>query len=380
MNRFIIGLLAAVTGVTVAPMAASAQDLSGCGRNAIPADRCAAWQSAARTTALSRAIEQLDGNAAALAKDGRISPEKAEAQRASLAASQAAWETFAERHCALPGAHPEGPEACRNQMIRERLAELQDPDLPEPGSEDKSWSKRRLRQSPSYTQAFVTLTLDGPPMRTLADRAALAKGPHETREWENRKQVWDFQKKIREVRGFGPLTSDFIAAEWDMLRFDPETGAPLHQAPERIEGSPADNSWDKNEAEAFASRLPACMRNMADPQCRVHYSPELGCRYDAEMAAFCQAKFDGLRDVFQSYDIADPDHREHFYRAVACLTPAPLGEGFAGTFLASASPPPVEASNVAGGPCSALGLVRDGGGWSASGVPVFGVAMDLEIR
>lgn len=378
MNRFTTGLILTVIGLLGLQGSATAQE-TDCERNALAADRCAAWQSAVQATSLSQTLGQIDSHLAALARKGTIPPEKAEAQRAKLAASQAAWQTFIERHCALPAAHPQGPDACRRQMAEARLAELQDPDLPEKGSEDKSWSQRRLLQSPFHTEAWVMLRIAGPPMRTVADRVALATGPRETQDWAFRKRVSDFQKKIRAVSGFGPLTSGFIAAEWDMLRYHPETGVALHQAPGRVEGSPADNTWDKNEAEAFASRLPACMRNMADPQCRVQYSTELGCRYDAEMAQFCQAKLDGLREGFQAYSLANPDDRDHFYKAVACLTPVPLDASFSGTFLAAASNP-AGAISTEGRPCSELGLVPDGNGWSARGVPVFGIALDLEIR
>jgi hypothetical protein len=149
-----------------------------------------------------------------------------------------------------------------------------------------------------------------------------------------------------------------------------------------MEGSPADNSWDKNEAEAFAARLPACLKNLADPQCRVQFSTELGCRYDAEMAAFCQAKLEGLRDVFQSFSAANAEHRDRVYSAVACLTPAPIDERFSQSFLTPATHQETASAraSVEGKPCSDLGLVSDGAGWSAKAASVFGATMDLEIR
>lgn len=382
MIRFATGFFLAATGMLLAAAPALAQDMSDCARNALTPERCAAWQSAAQAESLSLTLRQLDAHITALAATGRIAREEAEVQRTRLAASQTAWETFRDRQCALPGAHPAGAGACRRAMTEARLSELQDPDVPERGQEDKSWSERRVLQSPFHRNAWIMLRLGGPPMRTVSDRAALATGPRETQDWNFRKAVSDFQAKIRSVSGFGPLTSGFIAAEWDMLRYDPETGARLHQAPETIEGSPADNNWDKNEAEAFAARLPACLKNLADPQCRVQYSTELGCRYDADMAAFCQAKLDGLREIFQSYAATNPEHRDHVYKAVACLTPVAFDARFSQSFLDPASQQKASSgtAQAEGKPCSELGLASDGTGWTAKAVPVFGVTMDLEIR
>lgn len=377
MSRFATGLFVVLVSMA-AP--ALAQETSDCEKHALAPERCEAWRSAAQAEALSLTLRQLDAHIADLAATGRIGQGKAEAQRSRLAASQAAWETFSARHCALAGAHSAGPEACRQAMVEARLDELLDPDIAEAGLADKSWSERRVQQSAFQRDAWVMLRLGVPPMRTVADRVALATGPRKVQDWIFRKDVSDFQAKIRQVSGFGPLTSAFIAAEWDMLRYDPETGARLHQSPETIEGSPADNNWDKNEAEAFAARLPACLKNLADPQCRVQYSTELGCRYDADMAAFCQAKLDGLRGVFQSFSATNPEHRDGFYKAVACLTPAPFDETFSQSFLTGMHQ---QASNPSGGEnklCSELGLTADGDGWSARNVPVFGTTMDLEIR
>lgn len=380
MIRFSIGLLLA--GIVFSAGAVRAQDASDCEKNGLLPERCLAWRSAAEAASFSLTLGQLDAHIAALAKAGRISQAKADARRQTLATSQAAWQTFRDRQCALPGAHPDGAEACRSQMAEARLAELQDPDVPEAGLEDKSWSERRVLQSPFYRGAWITLRLRAPPMRTVADRVALATGPRETQDWSFRKEVSDFQTKIRTVSGFGPLTSGFIAAEWDMLRYDPETGARLHQGPETIEGSPADNNWDKNEAEAFAAKLPACLRNLADPQCRVQYSTELGCRYDADMAAVCQTRLDGLRGVFKSFNVTTPEHRDQFYKAIACLTPAPFDERFTRSFLVpdSLKKAAPNSSSIEGRPCSDLGLAADGNGWAATGASVFGVTMDLEIR
>lgn len=358
---------------------AEAQDQADCARNALPPGLCQAWQIAVQTESLSQTLRLLDGGIEARAAAGGIAQEKAADQRARLAASQAAWETFRDRQCAVAGAHPDGTEACRQSMAEERLAELQNPDIAEAGAEGESWSERRVRQSPFHTDAWVMLRLGGPPMRTIADRVALATGPRQAQDWSFRKWVSDFQAKIRAASGYGPLTSGFVAAEWDMLRYDPESGVRLHAAPETIAGSPADNSWDKDEAGAFAARLPSCLKNLADPQCRVQYSTELGCRYDADMAAFCQQKLDGLRGVFQSYSLDDPQHRDDFYKAVACLTPVPIDTTFSQTFLAGRN----LASNPAGAegrPCSELGFTADGKGWSARDVPLFGTRMDLEIR
>lgn len=379
MSRFATGLLLAIIAMPGTATLAGAQDISDCARNALPPDLCRAWQSAVQAESLSRTLRQLDARTEALAASGRIAQEKAADQRARLAASEAAWEIFRDRQCALAGAHPAGTDACRQAMAEARLAELQDPDAPEAGAEDKSWSERRVRQSPFHTDAWVMLRLGGPPMRTVADRVALATGPRQAQDWSFRKWVSDFQAKIRAASGYGPLTSGFVAAEWDMLRYDPESGVRLHAAPETIAGSPADNSWDKDEAGAFAARLPSCLKNLADPQCRVQYSTELGCRYDADMAAFCQQKLDGLRGVFQSYSLDDPQHRDDFYKAVACLTPVPIDTTFSQTFLAGRN----LASNPAGAegrPCSELGFTADGKGWSARDVPLFGTRMDLEIR
>jgi hypothetical protein len=377
MSRLATGLFVAMV-LMAAP--ALAQEVSDCEKHALAPERCGAWRSAAQAEALALTLRQLDAHIADLAATGRIAQEKAAAQRARLAASQAAWETFSERHCALAGVNPAGPEACRQTMVEARLDELLDPDVAEASLADKSWSERRVLQSAFQRDAWVMLRLGVPPMRTVADRVALATGPRKVQDWSFRKDVSDFQAKIRQVSGFGPLTSGFIAAEWDMLRYDPETGTRLHQSPETIEGSPADNNWDKNEAEAFAARLPACLKNLADPQCRVQYSTELGCRYDADMATFCQAKLDGLRGVFQSFSATNPEHRDHFYKAVACLTPAPFDETFSQSFLAGID---LQTSNPSGGEhklCSELGFKADGNGWSARNVPVFGTVMDLEVR
>lgn len=380
MNRLATGVLLTAISILGAT-AASAQDISDCERNALVPERCAAWRSAAQAESLALTHRQLDAHIAALATEGRITPEKAETQRTRLAASQVAWETFRDRQCALSGSHPSGTDACRQAMTEARLSELQDPDVPETGLEDKSWSERRVHQSPFQRNAWIMLRLGVPPMRTVADRVALSDGPREAQDWNFRKAVSDFKAKIRATSGFGPLTSGFVAAEWDMLRYDPETGVRLHNAPETIEGSPADNTWDKNEAEAFAARLPACLKNLADPQCRVQYSTELGCRYDDEMAAFCQAKLEGLRDIFQSYSATNPEHRDRVYKAVACLTPVPLDAQFSQSFLAAGQRKTASKhASAEGKPCSDLGLASDGAGWSAKAVPVFGVTMDLEIR
>jgi uncharacterized protein YecT (DUF1311 family) len=382
MKGFATRFFLAAFGIFFAAAPVFAQDISDCERNALTPERCAAWQSAVQAESLSLTLRRLDAHIAALAASGRIAQEKAGAQREKLAASQTAWETFRDRHCALSGSHPAGTSACRQLMTEARLSELQDPDVPEAGEENKSWSERRVLQSSFHRNAWIMLRIAGPPMRTVSDRVALATGPRETQDWNFRKAVSDFQVKIRAVSGFGPLSSGFIAAEWDMLRYDPETGSRLHQAPETIEGSPADNNWDKNEAEAFAARLPACLKNLADPQCRVQYSTELGCRYDAEMAAVCQAKLDGLREVFQSYSLANPEHRDHVYKAVACLTPVPFDDRFSQSFLVTGirQKAASETTRAEGKPCSELGLAPDGTGWSAKAVPVFGVTMDLEVR
>lgn len=380
MNHVAMGLLLAVLSSTAT--LADAQDISNCARNALPPDLCRAWQNAVQAEALSRTIRQLDAQTETLAAAGRISQEKAADQRARLAASQAAWENFRNRQCALADTHTAGADACRQAMTEARLAELQDPDAPAADAKDDGWSERRVRQSPFHTDAWVMLRLGGPPMRTVADRVALAAGPRQVQDWNFRKWVSDFPAKMRAASGFGPVTSGFIAAEWDMLRYDPETGARLHPAPETIEGSPADNRWDKNEAEAFAARLPTCLKNLADPQCSVQYSTELGCRYDADMAAFCQAKLDELRGVFQSYSLDNPQHRDSFYKAVACLTPVSIDATFSRSFLRddnrqqAASDP----ASAEGKPCSRLGLAADGTGWSARDVSLFGMTLDLEIR
>ncbi|WEZ85653.1 DUF1311 domain-containing protein (plasmid) [Rhizobium sp. 32-5/1] len=382
MRRLSISLALIAICMLLNPNIAGAQDISDCERNALGTERCANWQAAVQAVSLQQTVERLDSHIAELAKAGRIAPEDAEAQRRKLVASQAAWEIYRDRQCALVGAHPEGPAACLRILTEARVLELQDPDIPEQSFKHRSWSERRLLQGQFQPQELVMLRLAGPPLRTVADRVALAKGPRQTQDWNFRKSVSDLQQKLREVSRFGPLTSSFIAAEWDALRYDPETGAPLHQFPERIEGSPADNTWDKNESQAFAARLPSCLRNLADPQCRVQYSTELGCRYDTDMAAFCQSKLDGLKEVFQSYSVTDPRHRDEVYKAIACLTPAPLDQPLSGTFLVpdTAQNARLEPGNVEGRPCSELGLEVDGDGWSARSVRVFDSTMDLEIR
>lgn len=382
MKRYALGLFLASVALLIIAGPSRSQETDDCAKHGLAQDACQAWRSAIRAEALSLILQQLDAHIGRLVSSGEIAEEKGAQQKARLAASQSAWETYRDLQCALPGAHAEGADACRQAMTEARLDELQDPDVAEPGQEDKSWSERRVLESPFHRNAWIMLRLGMQPMRTIADRVALATGPRETRDWSFRKQVFDFAPKIRQAAGFGPLTSAFIAAEWDMLRYDPETGTPLHQAPGKIEGSPADNSWDKHEAEAFAARLPACMRNLADPKCRVQYSTELGCRYDEDMARFCQAKMDGLRDVFQSYSVDNPENRAHFYSAVACLTPVPFDERFSGSFLTSGIKAKGVASMTAmeGRPCSAIGLTRDGEGWSARQVKVFGAVIDLEMR
>jgi len=382
MRRFSTSLALIAIGMLFNPNLAGAQDMSDCERNALGTERCANWQAATQVVAMRQTVERLDSHIAELAKEGRIAPEDAEAQRLKLVASQAAWEIYRDRQCRFAGAHPEGPAACLRTMTEARVLELQDPDVPEQNFKDKSWSERRLLQGQFQPEELVMLRLAGPPVRTVADRVALTKGPRETQDWNFRKWVSDLQQKLREVSRFGPLTSSFIAAEWDALRYDPETGAPLHQFPEHVEGSPADNTWDKNESQGFAARLPSCLRNLADPQCRVQYSTELGCRYDDDMAAFCQSKLDGLKEVFQSYSVTDPRHRDDVYKAIACLTPVPLDQRFAGTFLVSdtGQNAKLDPANAEGRPCAELGLEVDGDGWSAPSVRVFGSTMDMEIR
>lgn len=382
MKRYALGLFFASVALLIFAAPSRSQETGDCAKHGLAQEVCQAWRSAVRAEALSLILKQLDAHIGRLVSSGEIAQEKGAQQKARLAASQSAWETYRNLQCTLPGAHPRGADVCPQVMTEARLGELQDPDVAEPGQEDKSWSERRVLESPFHRSAWIMLRLGIQPMRTIADRVALTTGPRETREWSFRKQVFDFAPKIRQVAGFGPLTSAFIAAEWDMLRYDPETGTALHQAPGKIEGSPADNSWDKHEAEAFAARLPACMRNLADPKCRVRYSTELGCRYDEDMARFCQARMDGLREVFQFYSVDNPQHREQFYRAIACLTPVPFDERFSGSFLTSGFQAKGAASMTAveGLPCSAIGLTRDGEGWSARQVQVFGVAIDLEMR
>lgn len=382
MKHYIPGLLVASIALLTFAVPSRSQETDDCARHGLVQDVCQAWRAAIRTEALSLTLRQLGTHIDRLVSRGEIAEEKGAQQKARLAASQSAWEIYRERQCALPGAHSVGIDACRQTMTEARVDELQDPDVAIPGQENKSWSERRVLESPFHRSAWIMLRLGAQPMRTVADRVALASGPKETRDWGFRKQVFDFAPKIRHATGFGPLTSAFIAAEWDMLRYDPETGASLHQAPGKIEGSPADNSWDKHEAEAFAARLPTCMRNLADPKCHVQYSIELGCRYDEDMARFCQAKMDGLREVFQSYSVDNPEDREHFYRAVACLTPVPFDERFSGSFLTSGIQTKGHSSTTSteGQLCSTVGLKRDGEGWSAREVPVFGTVMDMEIR
>ena len=167
----------------------------GCAELAIHPELCLAFVEAAHARALADVLDAVRRQIGAQAADGsrRREPADVEARRAALATSQTAWLAYRDAQCRAKGGDASALHACRSALAKERLDEMNDPDLPRPGVVDASWSKNRISADPWYTSStqIMGIGIGGngwfPPMRTLADRTALAGPPETAKDWAFKK-------------------------------------------------------------------------------------------------------------------------------------------------------------------------------------------------